>query len=777
MKRQNQLNIKRGLLSKLVLLVALFLGSSNAWGDSFITINDSQNLTTNMHFPFYGSYANKSPLVGQYIIPSGDLSSIDGCNITKIVLYFSTASANWGDAEFSVNFKEVDNSTFPSLSSPTIVSEDLVEVFNGKLSVANNIMEITLSGDGYPYKGKNLLISFNQTKTGSSTTANCYVKSNTSTSGNFSNIAYQYMGYSSVYTYGEKYLPKMTIYYNGSGAPTDLEATNVHYNEATLGWTNGGEETQWQLVCSTTDSSSGDPILIDSNPYTITGLSENTTYYAYLRAYYDEDTQSEWTRTTFTTPLQYPTPTDFALTNFTSTTATFSWTNGEGTDPTSWQIKYSTTKGFNPDETGTLKDNVDSKPYTIEGLFDGTTYYARIRAYYGDSNYSSWNIGEVEFTPSSIINLVINDGSDKSYYMPIAGSSVSASSSSMIKSQFVIPAASLTDMRKRQITELTFHAENSSINWGTAKFEVYLNEVNYVTYASTSFGSWGTKVFNSGTLSVTGNIMSIVLDTPFNYMNGNLQIGIKQTETGSGSSSTWYSVKDGGYSNVAIYGTGTGATGTRTYYSPKVTITSIPISTDPVQMDDNGFTTYASPRPLDLTTTKLPKGLKAYKAEVDAENGKVRFTDINQKVAANTGILLAGTANETYNIPVADSGSEVTGNAFLVNSTGGTFAAEKGYTYFGFKKNSEPITFATFNPSTVAIPTNKAYLKVWTSDLPTEARQLVAVFDDGETTSLREIRNEELGIKNAVFFNLNGQRVAQPTKGLYIVNGKKVLVP
>lgn len=36
MKRQNQLNIKRGLLSKLVLLVALLLGSSNAWGDTTI---------------------------------------------------------------------------------------------------------------------------------------------------------------------------------------------------------------------------------------------------------------------------------------------------------------------------------------------------------------------------------------------------------------------------------------------------------------------------------------------------------------------------------------------------------------------------------------------------------------------------------------------------------------------------------------------------------------------------------------------------------------------
>ena len=44
------------------------------------------------------------------------------------------------------------------------------------------------------------------------------------------------------------------------------------------------------------------------------------------------------------------------------------------------------------------------------------------------------------------------------------------------------------------------------------------------------------------------------------------------------------------------------------------------------------------------------------------------------------------------------------------------------------------------------------------------------------TTSLREISNEKLGISNYDYYNLNGQRVAQPTKGLYIVNGRKVVI-
>lgn len=54
------------------------------------------------------------------------------------------------------------------------------------------------------------------------------------------------------------------------------------------------------------------------------------------------------------------------------------------------------------------------------------------------------------------------------------------------------------------------------------------------------------------------------------------------------------------------------------------------------------------------------------------------------------------------------------------------------------------------------------------------ARELTIGFED-ETTSL----NEELRMKNEKYnaiYNLAGQRVAQPTRGLYIVNGKKVIV-
>ena len=207
-------------------------------------------------------------------------------------------------------------------------------------------------------------------------------------------------------------------------------------------------------------------------------------------------------------------------------------------------------------------------------------------------------------------------------------------------------------------------------------------------------------------------------------------------------------------------------------------ITSEAVTTAPVKIDENGFTTFASSYPLNLTTANLPSGLKAYKAsELDLENAKVKLEEINQTVPANTGMLLTGDAGKTYAIPVVASGSALEDNAFLVNSTGGTFTADEDYTYFAMKKNSDPLTFATFAPGSVVIPSNKAYLKVLTSSLP-EARQLICVFEeDGETTGIGSVENEKMrNGENERIYNLAGQRLQKMQKGVNIVGGKKIVI-
>jgi hypothetical protein len=50
--------------------------------------------------------------------------------------------------------------------------------------------------------------------------------------------------------------------------------------------------------------------------------------------------------------------------------------------------------------------------------------------------------------------------------------------------------------------------------------------------------------------------------------------------------------------------------------------------------------------------------------------------------------------------------------------------------------------------------------------------------DDGGATSLREIRNEELEMRNADWYTVDGRKLSgQPTaKGVYIKNGKKTII-
>ena len=64
----------------------------------------------------------------------------------------------------------------------------------------------------------------------------------------------------------------------------------------------------------------------------------------------------------------------------------------------------------------------------------------------------------------------------------------------------------------------------------------------------------------------------------------------------------------------------------------------------------------------------------------------------------------------------------------------------------------------------------RAYFQV-----PAGQNARIMVVDDADmATVISRFDNGELGIENV--YNLNGQRVKQPGRGIYIVNGKKVFI-
>ena len=174
--------------------------------------------------------------------------------------------------------------------------------------------------------------------------------------------------------------------------------------------------------------------------------------------------------------------------------------------------------------------------------------------------------------------------------------------------------------------------------------------------------------------------------------------------------------------------------------------------------------TYSSNNKLDFTET----GLTVYSAKV--EDGVAKLTEITEpKVTNKKGIILAGTAGQTYDVPFNTEGSTTINNNELfgvVEETAVAYSADSKYNYI--------LQDGVFKKATGAkLKAGKAYLST-TYDVTTAtgAARLNIVID-GEATGIKAIENQKA---NSQMFDLQGRRVAQPTKGLYIVNGKKILV-
>ena len=79
--------------------------------------------------------------------------------------------------------------------------------------------------------------------------------------------------------------------------PTDFIFTGYTSTTASFSWTKGGDETAWQIAYSTIqgfDAGSVSPVNVTTNPYTLEGLTAETTYYARIRADYGGGNYSKW---------------------------------------------------------------------------------------------------------------------------------------------------------------------------------------------------------------------------------------------------------------------------------------------------------------------------------------------------------------------------------------------------------------------------------------------------------------------------------------------------
>lgn len=184
----------------------------------------------------------------------------------------------------------------------------------------------------------------------------------------------------------------------------------------------------------------------------------------------------------------------------------------------------------------------------------------------------------------------------------------------------------------------------------------------------------------------------------------------------------------------------------------------------------NDFTTIASKHDLDWTDA----GATAYYATVNNDN-KVVLKKFEGKATSGTGLLLKRTGGDVVRPTIANAGGNAPANNKLVGVTDATTVGE-GNNYVLSTKNGETGFYRLV--SNVTIPAGRAYLHtdaaLATVNPGSEAR-VAWVFEDEDNTTTG-IEAVSTAAKTEGIFNLSGQRVAQPQKGLYIVNGKKVVM-
>jgi uncharacterized repeat protein (TIGR02543 family) len=142
-------------------------------------------------------------------------------------------------------------------------------------------------------------------------------------------------------------------------------------------------------------------------------------------------------------------------------------------------------------------------------------------------------------------------------------------------------------------------------------------------------------------------------------------------------------------------------------------------------------------------------------------------------VPAGTGLFLRGTAGQTYKIPYSTSSSYFV-NILKANLTEQSISKTTG-DMSNFLLNKVEDVYGFYAPSaTATLGAQKAYLQVPTSFITAGTRMINIAFDDDMTTNISEFEIFSNG--NDRTYNLKGQRIDKTGRGVYIKNGKKVVV-
>lgn len=223
------------------------------------------------------------------------------------------------------------------------------------------------------------------------------------------------------------------------------------------------------------------------------------------------------------------------------------------------------------------------------------------------------------------------------------------------------------------------------------------------------------------------------------------------------------------------------ASATTVYYTESNQTSAFQLEAVPQKLQQNAFTTtaltvgtvsaniatYSSPFPV-----KLPEGVDAYIAKQEGENNVV-LQKITGALPANTGVILSSETAKKDCIPTVRTTEPLaTVNAEdnkLVATTGS--AVDANVNAYVLSQNNGTAVFKKLSSSDRTIKQYKAYLKL---DDAQSAQLMNFAFAGSDLTGIQNVT--ETSAKSNTAYDLAGRKVGKLQKGIYIVNGKKVIV-
>lgn len=176
---------------------------------------------------------------------------------------------------------------------------------------------------------------------------------------------------------------------------------------------------------------------------------------------------------------------------------------------------------------------------------------------------------------------------------------------------------------------------------------------------------------------------------------------------------------------------------------------------------DYTYSTFCSDYDLDFSSVN---DVEVYKVAILGD--KVVTTKIEDgKVKAGTGIIIKNVNHvASVTVPVTSNVADLTGNDLKAATTD---VPSDGAKYFALTKLSDGKVGFALVAKDVVIPAGKAYLEV-------PGKTGAKFFSlDGEVTGIESIKTAKA---DGAYYTLEGVKTTKPVKGIYIHNGKKIVV-